>query len=281
MCRCSTPLFGKGKHTMRKFLIIGAMVLAGVIALNATFGSTRLCEYCHTVWENWRESANDSVPTKLKLETAENMINKMGQQIKQAKLSLIPVLVKKDKLVAEIKEVSQDINSRRGPLEELISTAPSTKTLEDDLKAERDFAEFKGLEARLASLQTQLNHCRQQLDAGRREITEWEIRRFKFQGRLYELKAAQAKLQADNRGSEVVVNDNLSGQISKLFEEIDEKIRVEDYERRVEEGENIFSNTTTNLETGENVGRQVNFTEMENYMQKSRKSQTISVENGS
>jgi chromosome segregation ATPase len=256
---------------MKKILIIGLIVVAGVFLLR----KTSVCSYAGTLWSRVRTETKNQVPIKFELDRIRHEIASMDADIRNM---LSPIAEN----MAAVKRLKRDIETTRSRLaEQKDSLLTMTKDLDGNprfitygseqysaerirQKLDRDFASYKRCESKLKSQETLLDAKERSLSATREQLNKVITKRREFEVRLAQLEADEETLQIARIGSRgIQLDDSRATEIEAALAEIERRHDVQREELELMNGP-LASDI---IPVQENVRPPVDVNAVRNYLQ--------------
>jgi peptidoglycan hydrolase CwlO-like protein len=243
------PFSTQRGFTMKKLLVIGLIVVAGLWVIR----KTHLASYAGTIWSQVRQEAKAQVPVKFELDRIRHEIAQMDDDIR----GMVSPIAEH---MATISELRRDIERTRGRLvQQKASLLTLTTSLEKggDLvlyqgskvpaqrlrdKMQRDFANYKLTETGLATKEKLLAAREKALDATREQLNKLIAKKRDFEVQVANLEAEQQLIEAAGAGTDLRVDDSRATEIQSALEGVRHQQEVVRAKLRLLTGE-VVTNT--------------------------------------
>jgi hypothetical protein len=215
----------KGSSMVKKLLILGVIVLAGLFLLK----KTNLCSYAGTVWSQVRQEAKAQVPTKFELDRIRHEIGQMDGDIQgmvgpiAEHMTAISWLKKDmDKTRTRLAEHKADIQTMVADLDKGGEIKYDRTYSPERIKAKvlADTAACKRLESHLAKQEQLVAAKEKALDATRAQLSKLISRKREFEVRLAELETNEEVLAVARLTTNVPVDNSRTAELNKAIDEI-------------------------------------------------------------
>lgn len=223
---------------MKKLLVIAAslFVVAGMI-----FGFSNLRDMGENVIDDARQAARDAVPISTKIRSLEKKIERLGPQIKDAQRIVATQDVRVDKLQKEIEQREVVLAKQWKGIEQMRLAMDAKdgkqfvtvdgheyekKNLASTLK--QKWETHKAAEDAVTQKKALLKSRQSVLDANRQAYDNLVNAEEKLGLMVEQLKARQESIKAKQIEKMQTIDDSPTGDVMKLYEEIDEQLSVEE-----------------------------------------------------
>jgi len=239
----------KGSSVVKKTLIIGAVVLAGLFIAR----KTHLCSYASTLWTQVRQEAKAQIPTKFELDRIRQEIVRMDGDIKGMASPIAEHMAAVSRLKKDIEKSRTTLTERKADIKTMVADLDkggafivygdrqfTLKQVQNQV--ERDAAACKRLESHLALQEKLLVAKEQALDATREQLNKLIAQRDEFKVRLAEAETREEQLRIAEIGSSVPSNYGRATELNESLTNLQQQQDVREKRLEVENGALAASN---------------------------------------
>lgn len=224
---------------MKKLLVIGAIVLAGLFVLR----KSHLCSYAGTVWSHVKSEAKAQVPTSFELDRIRQEIARMDDDIRGAVGPIAEHMVAVNRLKKDIDKGRNTLAEHKTNLlkmtndlkrgERVVTYGGKDYSAERiRLKLDRDFASYKRLETHIASQEKLLDAKERALESTREQLNKLIAKKQEFQVRLADLETQYEALKVAGIGNDIQIDSSRAAEIQasleNLQQDLEKRITVEE-----------------------------------------------------
>jgi chromosome segregation ATPase len=215
---------------MKKLLVIGAIVLAGLFVLR----KTHVCSYAGTMWSHVKSEANARMDDDIRGAVgpiAEHMaaVSRLKRDIEKDRTSLTE---QKTRLL----RMTEDLKNNR----EFVTTSgerfPPARVRQ---KLDRDFASYKRLEAHLGTQEKLLEAKERALESTREQLNKLHAKKQEFQVRLAQMETEYEALKVAAVGNSVQIDSTRAAEIEAALRTLGDDLERQRYEVELRNGQPV------------------------------------------